>query len=55
LVKLIGMAVEKGIDRLELGDGVFDVHDGRLVGLDHRPRAGGVALVAASWAAGSRD
>lgn len=35
------MAVEKGEDRLELGNGIFgDVHEGRLVA----QRAGGAAL-----------
>ncbi len=33
LVELVGMAVEKSKDGLQLGDGIFgDVHEGRLVG-----------------------
>jgi hypothetical protein len=37
LVQLVGMAVEQGEDGLQLGRRVgIDVHEGRVVGLDHR-------------------
>jgi hypothetical protein len=36
LVELVGMAVEKGKDALELGERVCaDFHDWRLIRLDH--------------------
>lgn len=53
LVELIGMAVEKRKDRLQLGDSVFvDIHDRRLVGVDHGQWTGAVALV--RWAVDRR-
>lgn len=48
LVQLVGVAVEKGEDGLQLRDGIVaDVHDGRLKGLYHGQRTPGVASVAA--------
>lgn len=48
LVQLVGVAVEKGKDGLQLRDGIVaDVHDGRLEGLHHGQRTPGVASVSA--------
>lgn len=49
------MAIQERKDGLQFGDGVFDVHDGRLVGLDHGQWTRRCALMAALGAAGSRD
>lgn len=46
LVQLVGVAVEEREDTLQLGQSVLaDLHDGRLVRLDHGQRARGAPLV----------
>ena len=53
MIELVGVAVEVGEDGLQLRDGVLvDVHDARLVGLNHGQRSGGVALVNLTEAVG---
>ena len=53
MVELVGMAVEEGEDGLQLWQSLLgDVHNARLVCLDHGQRSGGTAVAATDAAGG---